>query len=146
MTEINEHFVTVEGWEEAAATLGFEPLRPQLEPNAFRIHVEDHRRREVPPTLEVHYDGFVISQARRDPVEASRMAAGRYGSDRRRAVIGGHDAFFYELGPEPDPEDVDPREPALVTWADGDLFVLLASDIMEAVDLLDIAASLYPAR
>jgi hypothetical protein len=30
--------------------------------------------REVPPTLEVYFDGFVLSQALRDPEEAGRMA------------------------------------------------------------------------
>jgi hypothetical protein len=102
--------------------------------------------REVPPTLEVHFDGFVLSQARRDPEEAGRMAADRFGPDPGRVSVGGHGGFMYELGPEPSPEDIDPRSPAIVTWADGALFVLLASESLGAHDLLDVAASLYSDR
>lgn len=102
--------------------------------------------REVGPTLEVYYEGFVLSQALRDPEEAGRMAAERYGPDPRHVLVGDHPGFLYDLGPEPDPEDIDPRSPAIVTWADGDLFVLLTSESMEANYLLEVAGSLYPAR
>ncbi len=146
MTEVNKHFISVDGWDEAAATLGFEPLRPRQEARAFRIHVRDHRMREVAPTLEVHFAGFVLSQALREPDEAGRMAAERFGPDPRQVLVGGHPGFVYELGPEPGPDDIDPRPPAIVTWADGALFVLLASESMEANDLLEISGSLYPAR
>ena len=49
-------------------------------------------------------------------------------------------------GPEPAPDDVDPRPPAVVTWADDGLFVLLASDSMTAIELIEEARSLYPPR
>jgi hypothetical protein len=145
MTEDNQHFISVDGWAEAAAILGFEPLRPRKRGLAFRIHVMDHRNREVAPTLEVDFDGFVLSQADREPAEAARLAAERYGPDSRVVSVGNHEALLYELGPEPDPDDVDPRSPAVVTWADGRRFVFVASDRHDAADLLEIATSLYPA-
>jgi len=146
MTEDNRHFISVDGWAEPAAILGFEPLRPRKEASAFRIHVVDHRNREVPPTPEVDFDGFALSQAERDPAEAARLAAQRYGPDSRVVSVGGHEALLYELGPEPDhPDDVDPASPAVVTWADGRRFVFLTSDRHDAADLLEIATSLYPA-
>ncbi|MFZ0015652.1 MAG: hypothetical protein WAL25_16220 [Acidimicrobiia bacterium] len=146
MADANEHFLSVEGWAEAAATVGFEPLRPVADARAFRIHVKDHRMRDVPPTLEVYFDGFVLSQAERDAVEALRLASELYGNDPSEVSVRGHTARLYELGPEPDPDDDDPRSPAVVTWAEGGRFVLLASDSMEALDLLEVAFSLYSAR
>lgn len=59
--------------------------------------------------------------------------------------LAGHKGVKYELGPEPDQDDVDPRQPAVVTWADGPLFLLLASDTKASADLLEIVASLYAA-
>jgi len=112
---------------------------------AFRIHVKDHRNREVPPTLEVDFNGFVLSQAERDPAEAARLTGRRYGPDSRVLSVGGHEGLLYELGPEPDPDDVDPRSPAVLTWADGRRFLFLSSDRHDAADLLEIATSLYPA-
>ena len=102
--------------------------------------------RDVAPTLEVHFDGYVLSQAQRDHVEAMRLAELRYGPDASEITVVGRPGIIYELGPEPEPDDIDPRPPAIVTWADGDLFLLLASDTRPASDLLQIAASLYPAR
>ena len=145
MTDVNGHFVSAGGWEEAGAILGLEPLRPAMEPMALRIHVKDHRKRDVPPTLEAYFEGFVLSQSVREPDEAARLAAQRYGADRKEVSVSGHAGFSFELGPEPDPDDVDPRQPAVVTWADQGRFVLIASDTKEAADLLEIAASLYPA-
>ena len=36
-----------------------------------------------------------------------------------------HTARIYELGPEPGPDDIDGRTPAVVTWHDADLFFLV---------------------
>jgi len=146
MSDVNDHFITVDDWEQAEETLGFKPFRPRHRPQAFRIHVRDHRLRDVPPTLEVYFDGFTLSQAKRDEVEARRLATESYGLEPAVVRIGRNQAVAYELGPEPDPGDIDPRSPSVVTWADGDLFLLLASDTKPADDLLEIAASLYPAR
>lgn len=140
----NPHFEDVDGWEEAESRLGFRPLRPEVEPSELRIHVLDHKLREVEPTLEAHFDDFVLSQGLRRPKEAHRMARQRYGTGPVEVVIAGHDALVYELGPEPAPDDVDPRPPAVVTWADDGLFVLLASDSMTAIELIEEARSLYP--
>jgi hypothetical protein len=50
---------------------------------------------------------------------------------------------IYELGPEPAPDDIDGRTPAVVTWHDADLFFLVASDTMSSHELVRIAISLY---
>lgn len=146
MSDVNDHFITVDNWEQAEETLGFKLFRPRHRPQAFRIHVRDHRLRDVPPTLEVYFDGFTLSQAKRDEVEARRLASESYGLEPTVVRVGPNQAVAYELGPEPDPGDIDPRPPSVVTWADGDLFLLLGSDTKPADDLLEIAASLYPAR
>lgn len=142
----NPHFDSVEDWADAETRLGFTPLCPASEPTALRIHVRDHKLREVAPTLEAHFDRFVLSQARRHPAEARRLAHGeRYGLAPMEIGIAGHDAMAYELGPAPAPDDIDPRSPAVVTWADDDLFVLLASDSMTVEELIEEARSLYSA-
>ena len=117
-----------------------------MEPCELRIHVLDHKLREVEPTLEAHFDDYVLSQGLRQPAEAHRLARRRYGPDPVETVIAGCDALVYELGPEPAPDDVAPRPPAVVTWADDGLFVLLASDSMTAIELIEEARSLYPPR
>lgn len=146
MSDVNDHFITVDNWEQAEETLGFKLFRLPHRPQAFRIHVRDHRLRDVPPTLEVYFDGFTLSQAKRDEVEARRLASESYGLEPTVVRVGPNQAVAYELGPEPNPGDIDPRPPSVVTWADGDLFLLLGSDTKPADDLLEIAASLYPAR
>jgi hypothetical protein len=56
--------MSVASLEEAADHLGFVPLGSRVphEPKAVRIHVRDHRGRDVVPTLETFYDEFVLSQ------------------------------------------------------------------------------------
>lgn len=139
-------FESVDDWAEAKSRLGFTPLSPAPEPNSLRIHVRDHKAREVEPTLEAHFDGYVLSQARRHPTEARRLAyERRYGVSPEPVDVRGHVAFTYELGPMPDPNDIDPRTPAVVTWADDDIFMFLASDSMRVDELIEVATSLYPA-
>jgi hypothetical protein len=143
----NPHFETADDWAQAGIRLGFTPLRPASHPSVLRIHVRDHRLREVAPTLEAHFDRYVLSQARRQPSEAHRLAHGvTYGSSPVPVDVAGHDAVAYELGPTPAPDDIDPRSPSVVTWADGDIFVLLASDSMTVDELIEEARFLYPAR
>ena len=144
MATDNPHFERIEDWEEAESRLGFAPLRPVAEPISLNVHVMDHKQRRVEPTLEASFDGYVLSQALRDPAEAGRLARRRYGSDPFEIVIAGHDGLAYELGPQPVPGDMDPRPPAVVTWADDGLFVLVASDSMTVMELIEIARSLYP--
>ncbi|MGD2102399.1 MAG: hypothetical protein PVG83_09205 [Acidimicrobiia bacterium] len=141
------NFETVDNWAVAESRLGFTPLSPASEPGVLRIHVRDHKEREVEPTLEAHFDRYVLSQARRHPVEARRLAyEQRYGVSPESVEIGGHEAVAYELGTMPEPGDIDPRPPAVVTWADKDMFVLLASDSMPVGELIEVARSLYPAE
>ena len=73
-------------------------------------------------TLEAQYGAFVLSQTHRGAVEAKRLALKvSYGADPRAALIAGHEARVYELGPEPPPDDVEGRSPAVVAWSDGHL-------------------------
>lgn len=146
MTE-GSHFLEVADWSEAESRVGFAPLRPRAEPTALRIHVRDHKLREVEPTLEASFGSYSLSQGLRDPAEAKRLArVRRYGPAPVSVDVAGLEAVAYELGPMPDLGDIDPRLPAVVTWADDALFVLVASGSMACLELIEVARSLYPAR
>ena len=140
----NQHFLSFDSWREAEDHLGYAPLGRKLdaESRSFRLHVRDHRLREVAPTLEVQFDGFVLSQALRGHQEVRRLATEEtYGAMGKETSVGGHRSIRFELGPEPD--DPDPRAPAVVTWADGDMFFLMVSDAVEVERLVELADSLY---
>lgn len=131
--------------------LAFRPLEPNrlagLPLQSIRIHVRDHQLRELPVedrTLEAHFGRFVLSQSRKGPSEARRLALDvSYGRDARETRIAGCAARVYELGPEPAPDDIDGRSPCVVTWHDADMFYLIASGEMSSTDLERIAISLY---
>lgn len=147
----NPHFETVESFEAAKARLTFTPCRPRftagLALQSLRIHVRDHKMREVPVddrSLEAFYGRFSFAQARKGAAEARRWALDvSYGRDVRTGNVAGHEARLYELGPEPPPDDVDGRAPALVTWHDGEMHFLVASHEMTVAELVPIAASVY---
>lgn len=147
----NPHFATAETWEEAATMLSFEPRVPRdtlgLELTSLRIHVRDHRRRDLrveDRTLEAHYGAFVVSQAWKGDGEARRWALEvGFGPAPRPVRVAGREGRLYERGPEPPPDDIDGRMPAVVTWHDGGRFYLVASGELEAETLHRIAASLY---
>ena len=147
----NAHFRAVSDWTAAQAMLTFEPRKPTvpagLEPARLRIYMRDHKMRELSVgerTLEAFFDGFVLTQSRKGIEEARRLALDvSYGSDRREASIAGHAARAYELGPEPEPDDIDGRQPSVVTWHDGEMFFFLASGDRPVADLIPIAASIY---
>lgn len=146
----NPCFESVESWAAARAMLDFEPLAPKskaLRGARLRVHVRDHKLRELTiaaRSLEAHCDGFVFSQARPGGEEARRLALEvPYGSAPEPAKIGGHPGRTYPLGPEPPPDDIDGRPPAVVVWHDAGLFYLLASDSKSVEDLLEVANSLY---
>jgi hypothetical protein len=151
---INPHFETASSWKAARAMLTFQPHEPKYTArrclHSIRIHVRDHKLRELSAndrTLEAHYGGFVLSQARKGTDEARRLALDvRYGSAGHEGQIAGHAARIYELGPEPAADDIDERNPAVVTWHDADLFFLVASDTMSSDELVRIAISLYGQR
>jgi|KBSSwiS6_1023812.scaffolds.fasta_scaffold03550_3 hypothetical protein len=150
----NIHFAAVPDWKAAQAMLTFEPRQPTipagLEPARLRIFVRDHKMRELAVaerTLEAFYTGFVFTQSRKGVEEARRLALDvSYGRDRQEASIGGHAARAYELGPEPEPDDIDGRPPSVVTWHDGEMFFFLASGEMPVAELIPIAASIYAPR
>ena len=131
--------------------LAFRPLEPKytggLSLQSIRIHVRDHKLRELSVdqrTLEAHYGAFVLSQARKGAHEARRLAlVVSYGPVACEARIAGHDARVYELGPEPEPDDIDGRSPSVVTWHDGEMFYLVASSEMKSDVLVKVAMSLY---
>jgi hypothetical protein len=147
----NPHFETADTWKAAEAMLTFRPQPPKytagFELESIQIYVRDHRQREIAigdRTCEAHYGSFVVSQSRREPNEARRLALEvSYGRHPLVARINGHDARVYELGPEPAPDDIDGRPPAVVTWHDGDMFYLVASSEMSSAELQKIAMSLY---
>ena len=114
---------------------------------SIQIHVRDHKLRELSRddrTLEAHYGAFVLSQAWKGVDEARRLAlAVSYGREPIEARIAGCGARMYELGPEPDPDDIDGRSPSVVAWHDGEIFYLIASGEMASEALMSIATSLY---
>jgi len=131
--------------------LAFRPVKPAYTAGcrlqALRIHTRDHKLQVVSVadrTLEAHYGDFVLSQTRKGLDEARRLAFKvSYGRDPRDAQIAGRTARIYELGPEPEPDDVDGRAPAVVTWPDGELFCFLASSTVGTDVLIKVAQSLY---
>lgn len=149
--EVNPHFESVDTWSAAEGLLTFLPRVPAdtsgLALQSLRVHVRDHKLRALPPekrTLEAHYGRFVLTQSRPGKREARHLATGvRYGSDPMEAQIAGREARMYELGPEPEPGDTDPRNPAIVVWHDADMFSMVASDELTADHLARIALSLY---
>lgn len=144
-------FESAPTWAAAGKMLTFLPIEPKHTAGyilkGLRIFVRDHKSREVPirdRTLEAHYGGFVFSQSRHSASEARRLAlVVSYGREPHEALIAGHPARLYELGPEPAPDDVDGRSPAVATWFDDEMFYLIASTELPADALLSIAASLY---
>jgi hypothetical protein len=150
----NQHFASVPDWTAAREMLTFQPLEPSvtagLERTGLRIFVRDHKMRDVAigeRSLEAHYGRFVFSQARKGVEEARRLALNvSYGRDPRESTIAGHPARMYELGAEPEPNDIDGRMPSVVTWHDGEMFFLIASGEMEVKELIPIAASIYSPR
>ncbi len=145
------HFQTVESLVAARSWLTFVPLEPKdtagLRRRSIRIHVRDHKRRELPParrTLEMHYGRFVVSQSRPGAEEARRLALDvSYGRAPGEVRIAGHAGRVYQLGPEPPTDDIDGRSPAVVTWHDAGMLHLVASTELSADELIRIAASLY---
>ena len=150
-TKSNPHFATASTWAEAGKLIDFEPLRPRdtrgLKVQSFEIHIRDHKKRELGKrsrTLEAHYGGFVFSQARKGESEARLWALSKsYGSNPQSVEIAGREGRRYPLGPVPAPDDIDPRMPAVVTWCDGEMLYLVASEHLEAESLLAIARSCY---
>ena len=131
--------------------LTFEPLVPRtpaaLHSPSLRIHVRDHKLRELPPaerSLEAHYSSFVFTQSRHERAEARRLALSvAYGGQPTDAASAGREARVYELGPPVPPDDIDGRVPAVVVWHDEGMFFLMASGSMTTEALREIANSVY---
>lgn len=145
------HFRTVADWTEAAALVDFVPRRPRFTAgfrrSSLAVHVLDHHTRPLPigrRSVEAHYGGFVVSQQRAaSPPAATRMALSTaYGSVATTVWVAGYEGRSYPLGPEPHPDDLDGRSPAVVVWAEDDRFYLVASDRLDEPVLLRVAASL----
>lgn len=147
----NPHFETALSWEEAEALVTFKPLNPCLTEGftlqSIAIYVRDYKHRELPVgerSLEAHYDGFVFTQRSCGKDEARRLALEvSYGRLSIEAKIACHEARVYELGPEPEPNDIDPRNPAVVVWHDSEMLLLIASDQLPSDALVRIAESVY---
>jgi hypothetical protein len=147
----NPHFETAMSWKEAETLVTFKPLKPSRTEGftlqSIEIFVRDHKHRELPVgerSLEAHYDGFVLTLSRKGKEEARRQALEvPYGRFPVEAKIQGHDAHVYELGPEPEADDIDPRSPSVVVWHDGEMLLLIASDRLPSETLVRIAESVY---
>ena len=144
-------FLSPATWNEAGALVDFTPRIPGDTRGrllrGLRVHVRDHRRRDLPRhlrTLEAHYDGVAVSQARPGASTARRRALEvRYGQAPYPVVVRGHAGQAYPLGPEVPPDDIDGRNGAVVTWADGPMFYFVMSTQLEVDDVVLVAASLY---
>jgi hypothetical protein len=147
----NPHFESAADWTDAAGRVTFVPLVPRFTAGGalkgLRIHVRDHKLRELPleeRILEASYETFAFSQSRRTAVDARHAAlAVSYGRDPRPVWILGREGKGYELGPVPEPDDIDPRSPSVVAWADGEMFYCLASGQLPLTGLIDVATSIY---
>lgn len=148
----NPHFQSASSWQEAAALVNFKPVEPQWrdgqKAQSFAVHVMDHKQRELDideRSLEVHFGTFSMSQALKADGEARRWAVEtRYGTDPGEIRVAGREGRAYALGPEPEPDDIDPRMPAVVTWYEDNRFFLLASDRLQVDVLIRIAESCHP--
>jgi hypothetical protein len=131
--------------------LTFRPMVPKQTKSftlqSIAIYVRDYKHRELPVgerSVEAHYGGFVLSQAQPGQEEARRLVVDvLYGQVLQEAQIARCEAWVYELGPQPEPHDIDPRSPSVVVWHDEDLFLLVASDQLPSEELVRIARSLY---
>jgi hypothetical protein len=86
----------------------------------------------------------VLAQAWKGAAEARRLALSvAYGRAAMRGRVAGHEARLYDLGPEVPPDDPDGRQPAVVTWHDGELHYLLASATLSSHVLQRIGTSMY---
>ena len=150
MTE-NPHFQAVRSFKAARELLTFRPIEPQFTGGhrlqSIRVHLRNHKRRDLPihdRTLEAQYGAFLFSQSQKGATDARRNAMDiRYGQNWRETRIAGREACVYELGPEPPPDDIDGRSPAVVTWYDGEMFYFLASTELPAEELVGIARKIY---
>jgi len=147
----NVHFESARSWDDARRLLSFAPSEPAYTAGralrSLRVHLRDHRQRELEltgRTLEAHYGDFVLSQSHPGSDEAKRLALEvTYGRSPQPVVIAHHEARLYEPGPEPPPDDIDGRLPAVVTWHDNGRFFLIASQELPTDTLMEIAISLY---
>jgi len=150
MTE-NPHFQAVDSFKAARELLTFKPLELAYTGGhglqSLRIYIRDHKLRDLPiqdRTLEAYYGAFSFTQSRKGAAEARRNALDvRYGRVWRHDQIAGRAACIYELGPEPPPDDIDGRSPAVVTWHDEEMFYLVASTEMAAEELVAIVRKIY---
>jgi hypothetical protein len=152
MMALNDHFETVVDWAAAARLLAFEPRQPAFtagfDLESLNVFVMDHRKRRLPITarsLEAHYGGFVIDQKRTaSTTDAKRQALSRfYGAAAASVWVAGLEGRGYALGPDPGPDDIDGRSPAVIVWSEGTMFYLIASSQLDKTILGRIASSMY---
>lgn len=148
----NDHFETAVDWEAAAKLVDFKPRQPVFTAGfdlvSLAVYVMDHRKRRLPigaRSLEAHYGAFVIDQKRAaSATDAKRRALStQYGPVAGTVHVAGFEGRGYAPGPEPDPDDIDCRSPAVIVWSDGAMFYLVASHQLDEAILLRIATSMY---
>jgi hypothetical protein len=131
--------------------LTFEPRRPRhtagRDLESLSVFVRDHRQRDLPVeerSLEAHFGTFSVSQSHKGEREARRWVVEiSYGRAPREMAVAGHEGRAYDLGPEPPPDDIDARAPAVVVWHDAGMHFLVASGELGVDTLLAIAESMY---
>lgn len=146
----NPHFAVVESIEAAETLLTFRPSVPTFtagcELDSIAVFVMDHRRREVPVkqrSVELHYGRFAVSEQAPGPDEARWLALEvSYGRMPTEIQFPTGPGRAYELGPPVPPDDIDGRAPAVVVWAAGDRFHLVASSELELTVLIEVAGSI----
>ena len=146
----NPHFAAVDSIEAAEALLTFRPSVPEFtagcELDSIAVFIMDHRRREVPAekrSVELHYGRFAVSQQAPGPDEARRLALDvSYGRGPIEIQFPTGPGRAYEPGPPVPADDIDGRAPAVVVWAAGDRFNLVASSELELAVLVDVAGSM----
>jgi hypothetical protein len=145
----NRHFEPLASWEAARERVGDEIVTPRetagFTLSTLSLFVRDYKMREVSreeQSLEAHYGAFVFTQSKPGREGARRAVCEvSYGSDPASEEVLGCEARVYEMGPEVDRDDPDGRMPAVVVWAEGERFFLIASDQLSTAELLRIARS-----
>jgi hypothetical protein len=145
-------FLAPETWDAVRPLVDFTPrvatetLGAAL--RGLRVHVRDHRRRDLPRRLrsvEAHYETFAVAQSQPGALAARRSALEvSYGREPAPVRVSGHHGRAYALGPEVPPGDIDGRSPAVVTWHDGPAFFFVLSSRLPVEEIMKVAVSLYP--
>jgi hypothetical protein len=88
-------------------------------------------------------NALLLTGCRADEATGADSASTETGAGRLAGSSQQPSGASLRAGARASPDDIDGRTPAVVSWADGDLHVLVVSDTLQADELLRIAASIY---